>query len=45
MCEQKVDEPLNLIYDAWTGTLFTDEDEKSPATSLDRAEFIHFLQV
>ncbi|KAL3895647.1 MAG: hypothetical protein SGPRY_013462 [Prymnesium sp.] len=43
--EQKVDEPLNLIYDAWTGTLFTDEDEKSPATSLDRAEFIHFLQV
>mmetsp|Transcript_40813 Transcript_40813/g.98916 ORF Transcript_40813/g.98916 Transcript_40813/m.98916 type:complete len:390 (-) Transcript_40813:454-1623(-) len=43
---EEADEPLMLIYEAYAGALFSDE-EKGKAeteTALDRAEFVHFLQ-
>tara|TARA_B110001452_G_scaffold196028_1_gene166006 strand:+ start:450 stop:1868 length:1419 start_codon:yes stop_codon:yes gene_type:complete len=48
---QAADEPLELLFDAYAGSMYEqpqeeedDEDGPKPATSIDRAELLHLLQ-
>lgn len=46
---KQVDEPLELLFDAYAGSMYEqpqedDEEEDAPPSSIDRAELLHMLQ-